>query len=312
MPIVLLWHQHSLFRLHELRRSPAVRANRRRAAGHALNEDHTERLFVGGEHAHLGHGEELCEHILSLGANKEGPLQADLLCEALVLRNSFGRSAAHDHRGQVRKGLLVHRSRVEHSVQALPVRKLTHEGHDLLDGSQLACVRLPHVLPQILDGGASWLEDLLIHADAREEELGLRVVREAVRELADVVHRVHPDARALLVTVEDTMVLAERQEAQGVLRIALILLDVHLQSSAVDEVEVLQLCLTLLPATLQDLGPGHGVGEGMVRDQVVELLALLQLDLIHVLADLVLQAQAVCCELLVVHGVPPVRGVGAD
>mmetsp|Transcript_77743 Transcript_77743/g.166691 ORF Transcript_77743/g.166691 Transcript_77743/m.166691 type:complete len:236 (+) Transcript_77743:836-1543(+) len=107
------------------------------------------------------------------------------------------------------------------------------------------------------------------------------------------------------------MLLGGLQEAHGVLRVTPLLLDVHLQGGAMHEIEVLQLLVALGAAAVEDLSASHGVGEGVVGDEVIKLLALLLLDLIHESADLVLEALAVGSELLLVHGVPTVGRVWA-
>mmetsp|Transcript_50045 Transcript_50045/g.143887 ORF Transcript_50045/g.143887 Transcript_50045/m.143887 type:complete len:270 (+) Transcript_50045:542-1351(+) len=133
----------------------------------------------------------------------------------------------------------------------------------------------------------------------------------AANELVDVVPGVHPDAAGLLAAVEHAMVLRELQEAHRVLRILVLLLDVHLEGRAVHKIEMPQLLVAIGLAALQDLRTGHRIREGVVGDEVVELFTLPLLDLIHESADLFLQALAVSSELLVVHAVPAVRGVGA-
>mmetsp|Transcript_54660 Transcript_54660/g.155548 ORF Transcript_54660/g.155548 Transcript_54660/m.155548 type:complete len:232 (+) Transcript_54660:250-945(+) len=165
-PRVLLLDQHALLWPHKLCGSAAVAADGGRAAGHALDKNHAEGFLVRGEHAHLRHGEELGEHVLALGADKEGPCQGQLGCQALVLCHCLIRPAANHNSSHIRKGLLVHRSRMQHGIKPLPVGKLAYECHHPLDAGQLALVRVAHVLGQVLlDRGALRAEDVRVDAN---------------------------------------------------------------------------------------------------------------------------------------------------
>merc|ERR1719160_20941 len=79
-----------------------------------------------------------------------------------------------------------------------------------------------------------------------------------------------------------------------------------------NKIEVLQLLVALLATPVEDLRSCHSVGESMVRNDVVELLAFPLLNLVHESAHLVLQTLGVGSILLLIHGMPPVRRVWAD
>ena len=77
------------------------------------------------------------------------------------------------------------------------------------------------------------------------------------------------------------------------------------------KIEMSQLGLALLVPPLNDLSCCHGIGEGMVGNEIVKLLALLGLDLIHEFTDFILKALEIGIILLLSHGVPPVGGIRA-
>mmetsp|Transcript_54659 Transcript_54659/g.155545 ORF Transcript_54659/g.155545 Transcript_54659/m.155545 type:complete len:241 (+) Transcript_54659:250-972(+) len=175
-PRVLLLDQHALLWPHKLCGSAAVAADGGRAAGHALDEDHAEGLLVRGKHAHLRHGEELGKHVLALGAHKERPLQAKLLCKSLILVDVSLRPAANNNCPQVRESLFVGCSRVENRVQALPISKLPDKCNHFLDAGQLALVSIAHMLFQVFgNSGTLRTKDVSVDPDARENELALGV-----------------------------------------------------------------------------------------------------------------------------------------
>lgn len=127
----------------------------------------------------------------------------------------------------------------------------------------------------------SWAKYLLVHTDAGEDTILLGVLWETIQELADVIFRVHPNTLGAADPTEHTTALAFGQKSHGVLRIAFLLLDVHLQCGAMNKVEMLQLGFALPVPSLNNLRSCHCIRKGVVGDQIVELLALFCFHLVH-------------------------------
>lgn len=127
----------------------------------------------------------------------------------------------------------------------------------------------------------SWAKDLLVHADSGEDTILLGVLWETIQEFADVIFRVHPNTLGAADPTEHTTALAFGQKSHWVLRIAFLLLDVHLQCGAMNKVEMLQLGFALPVPSLNNLRSCHCIRKGVVGDQIVELLALFCFHLVH-------------------------------
>ena len=128
---------------------------------------------------------------------------------------------------------------------------------------------------------ASGTKDLLVHADPGEDAVLLGILWETIQEFSNVIFTVHPNTLGAGNPTEDTTALALGQKSHRILGVALFLLDVHLQCGAVNEIEMFQLRLSLPVPSLDNLGRSHGIRKGMVRDEIIKLLALPCFYLVH-------------------------------
>mmetsp|Transcript_92441 Transcript_92441/g.299098 ORF Transcript_92441/g.299098 Transcript_92441/m.299098 type:complete len:219 (-) Transcript_92441:245-901(-) len=144
-PRLLLLHQHAQLGAEKPQRASAPGPDGRGAAGQALDEDRAEGLPPGGEDADLGHGEELRERLLALGAEEERPLQRQVPSKARVPLHGLRGPAADDDGAAVGQGPFVDGRGVKDSVQPLPVSKLADKSDDPPDAGQLVLVIITHM-----------------------------------------------------------------------------------------------------------------------------------------------------------------------
>ena len=131
------------------------------------------------------------------------------------------------------------------------------------------------------DLGASRAKDLLVHADPREDTVRFGILWETIQEFPNIILGIHPNTLSACNSTEDTTPLTLGQKAHGIFGITFLLFDVHLQSGAMNEIEMFQLRLSLLVSSLNNLRCRHGIRKGMVRDQIIKFLALLCFYLVH-------------------------------
>merc|ERR1719329_1778957 len=148
-PIVLLFYQYTLFGTDEFNWSTTLGSNGWAATSHAFDEDHAERLFPRWEEADFGHGQEIGEDWLSLGADEEGSLQIQLLRKTFVFCNCLLWTTSDDDGTNIRELAFILTCGVQHRVQALPVCKLANEGHNSLDIVQVGLVFWADVLSKV-------------------------------------------------------------------------------------------------------------------------------------------------------------------